>query len=96
MCGIFGIISIPGNERFNKSEVLLKKIAIMSESRGKDSSGIAFRKNNSRSIHVIKGDVPISQLLKETHENIAQDCFTSTNPHSFAIGHARLVTNGSR
>lgn len=100
MCGIFGIISIPGNERgLINPEVLLKKIAIASESRGKDSSGIAFRENNSRSIHVIKGDVPISQLLKSDHyENIAQDCFTSYRTgHSFAaIGHARLVTNGSQ
>ncbi len=60
MCGIFGIITMPGEE-FPQGTIInnLKSIAKLSESRGKDSSGMAFRNLNKEKIDVIKGDVAV-------------------------------------
>jgi glutamine---fructose-6-phosphate transaminase (isomerizing) len=100
MCGIFGIIVKP-NTSFpaNSIEGSLRKIAQISESRGKDSSGIAFRIEEDHTIQVIKGDVAIRKLLdgKEfsqcMHESL--ESYKKQNGF-FAFGHARLVTNGSQ
>lgn len=100
MCGIFGIITTPrsGFPRKNIAE-LLKSVAIFSESRGKDSSGIAFRIEQDRTIQVIKGDVPIRKLINsEAYNqelNKGLDSMEKGNGFS-AFGHARLVTNGSQ
>ena len=44
MCGIFGII-VKKNSQYNPDLLknTLKKLTLLSESRGKDSSGLAFR-----------------------------------------------------
>jgi len=100
MCGIFGLIVKPNSQFHGKNiaETLIK-IAKVSESRGKDSSGLAIRMPYNESIQVIKGDIPIRQLLKSKtfneevqrglEEHRQGQCFT-------AFGHARLVTNGSQ
>jgi len=70
MCGIFGIIA-KKNSQYNLDSLknTLKKIALLSESRGKDSSGLAFRNEINRSIDVFKGPIPISELLKSDEIN---------------------------
>ena len=100
MCGIFGLIVKPQSKITEKSlEDILRKIAILSESRGKDSSGITFRNENENKIHIIKGDIPIHELLKsvalkkELNNSIV--AFNQGKVFS-AFGHARLVTNGSQ
>lgn len=100
MCGIFGLIVKPGN-CFQDSIIRksLESIAIFSESRGKDSSGLAIRNLNSYEIEVIKGDVPIRQLLKSTvfDTAIRQGVEACGQGKGFsAFGHARLVTNGTQ
>ncbi len=100
MCGIFGIIIKPDSSLNIKSvEKTLNKIAVLSESRGKDSSGIAFRKNFAKTIEVIKGDVSISKLVESSEYNkqlkIALNAYKNKDGFS-AFGHARLVTNGSQ
>ena len=103
MCGIFGVIA---KKNSYYSDKLLKNtitdLALLSESRGKDSSGIAFRNEDSNTINVFKGTVAISRLMshglirKELHNNL-NGSLTSNLNHTFAvIGHARLVTNGSQ
>jgi glutamine---fructose-6-phosphate transaminase (isomerizing) len=100
MCGIFGLIIRPGFDQPGKNPgLVLQKIAKFSESRGKDSSGIAFRNVYDQSIHVIKGDVPVSQLLKsdEFKTELNDSLSSYKNGNGFAaFGHARLVTNGSQ
>jgi glutamine---fructose-6-phosphate transaminase (isomerizing) len=100
MCGIFGIIIKPGTEFSSRSICeVLKKIAILSESRGKDSSGIAFRNNVRQNIHVIKGDISITELIKsnEFKNQLKNSIEAYENGFGFAaFGHARLVTNGSQ
>lgn len=106
MCGIFGIIAKTGEE-YSNTFILntIKKLAILSESRGKDSSGLAIRNGHLQKISIFKGTIPVSELLKEksyldeceailecTDKNNNKDVNTS-----FAcIGHARLVTNGTQ
>jgi asparagine synthetase B (glutamine-hydrolysing) len=100
MCGIFGIIIRPQSTFPSKNiSSILRKIAILSESRGKDSSGIAFRNENDNSIDIIKGDVPIHKLLKSNEFNSElKNCLTSFDQGNVftAFGHSRLVTNGSQ
>ncbi len=100
MCGIFGIITKPASQYSGKELIeSLKKLALYSESRGQDSSGLAIRLPNNQSINIFKGDVPIHTLLKDPELN--QQLKQSTaNEHlkygCAAFGHARLVTNGSQ
>src|SRR5690606_8900815 len=78
---------------------IFEKIALLSESRGKDSSGVAFRDTNSKQIDVIKGDIPISRLIKsnEYRKTKLRNVKSALNGNGFcAFGHARLVTNGSQ
>ncbi len=100
MCGIFGLITKP-NSYFTDNSITscLNYLAIMSESRGKDSSGIAFRDVKDEKVYIIKGDVPIRSLLNSMDYsyslNKSIESFRLGNGFS-ALGHARLVTNGSQ
>ncbi len=100
MCGIFGIIVKPQSNITAKNIAkTLKRIALLSESRGKDSSGIAFRNLESKQISIIKGDIPISHLLRSREYNVSLSQNISSynrDNNFFAFGHARLVTNGSQ
>jgi len=100
MCGIFGLITAPSSE-FNSSSIrkILESIAVFSESRGKDSSGIAIRNATANRIEVIKGDVPLRTLLRSPQydEAIRASLSAKDAKAGFAaFGHARLVTNGSQ
>jgi extradiol dioxygenase family protein len=100
MCGIFGIIIKPQSTlRIKGVRKILEKIAVFSESRGKDSSGIAIQLRNKQLITIIKGDIPIHQLLKskafKQEIKLGIDEYNKSNGF-IAFGHARLVTNGSQ
>ncbi|MBM3453338.1 MAG: glucosamine 6-phosphate synthetase [Bacteroidetes bacterium] len=100
MCGIFGLITIPGKIYSPKAtRKTLENIAVFSESRGKDSSGMAIRNLNEGTIDVIKGDVPIRQLLKSKDFDVSvKEALKADelNQGFSAFGHARLVTNGTQ
>jgi len=104
MCGIFGVIA-KENCSFEKNilEDVLLTTAKYSEVRGKDSSGIVFRDDRNNTMNVIKGPVPISNLLvsrefkTRLRENLNNNNGFSDMSNSFAvIGHARLTTNGTQ
>lgn len=90
MCGIFGIVA-PRNSTVTNKEA--KKIAdtlfTLSESRGKESSGLAISSHNA--ITVYKSQLPASTFIQLP---VYQQLITSAVPPFAAIGHARLVTNG--
>jgi asparagine synthetase B (glutamine-hydrolysing) len=98
MCGIFGVIaskeSVYTKAFLSKS---IKKLAFLSESRGKDSSGLcAFNQLENR-IEVIKGPIPIKQLFKKNElKEIVSSTFSNGKYAKYAFGHARLVTNGTQ
>ncbi|MCD4832947.1 MAG: hypothetical protein K8R31_04065 [Bacteroidales bacterium] len=98
MCGIFGVITGKGSPYssvfLNKS---LKTLAQLSESRGKDSSGLCLFNPEEKALEVIKGPVPVTRLFKE---KILQEklhaAFNDSSMARYAFGHARLVTNGTQ
>jgi len=100
MCGIFGLIANPKTKyEANNLRKIIERIAIFSESRGKDSSGIALRKPDDGSIVVIKGDIPIHELISgRAFKSEIKHCITGyKNNDGFSVfGHSRLVTNGTQ
>ena len=99
MCGIFGIITKKDSE-YSDTLInnVLKQIALLSESRGKDSSGFVFREESSNKLSVLKGAIPISELIKSNIFKEKTNGLNGTNlTNCYAVmGHARLVTNGTQ
>jgi glutamine---fructose-6-phosphate transaminase (isomerizing) len=100
MCGIFGVItkeeSIYSNKFLRKS---LLKLAKLSETRGKDSSGLCTLNHKDNSFDIIKGPIPANQLVKRDKvKNTLDNVFSKENDNKLklAFGHARLVTNGTQ
>jgi glutamine---fructose-6-phosphate transaminase (isomerizing) len=99
MCGIFGLI-LKSDSGIPAASIspLLMHLALSSESRGKDSSGLAFIRPDS--MDLLKGDIRIGELIKS--EKFNQLISQSKNQYSNSgkdigiLGHARLVTNGSQ
>jgi glucosamine--fructose-6-phosphate aminotransferase (isomerizing) len=104
MCGIFGLIVHPNsNINQDKSEKIIKKLFLLSESRGKESAGIAVKNTQANKIEIIKKSIPASKLVeckvyKKFIKGSLNSCFPNQKiQNSFAvIAHARLVTNGSQ
>lgn len=100
MCGIFGVIV---KKNANLSKVFIKDcltiVARNSVARGKDSSGVVFKLDSQKCFKLVKGDIPIYDLLKsvEYRALLEEAQLDFDNGRAFqAIGHARLVTNGSQ
>lgn len=100
MCGIFGIIvknDSTYTEKFLKKS--LQILAKLSESRGKDSSGFCVLDLKQQQISVLKGPIPVTELLAaKSIQQSLRNTFVQTNSKQciYAFGHARLVTNGSQ
>ena len=100
MCGIFGIVVKNDSiytEKFLKKS--LQTLAKLSESRGKDSSGLCVLDLKQQQINVLKGPIPVTELLAiKNVQHSLKNTFTQTNSKQciYAFGHARLVTNGSQ
>lgn len=98
MCGIFGVVTAP-NSKY--SEAYLKKsitsLALLSESRGKDSSGLCAFLPYEEKINIIKGPIPVRYLLREDKViNTLSSALKPSKAFRYAFGHARLVTNGTQ
>ncbi|HPA25382.1 MAG TPA: hypothetical protein PLK76_01315 [bacterium] len=88
MCGIFGITIHQGCNISNKKiRQLTDELFKLSESRGKEASGIALM---SDKIYVYKKPIKARKLLKEKKY---KQLFTLKNINCL-IGHTRLATNG--
>lgn len=77
MCGIFGSIS---TAKVNIKQI--KKLALYSKQRGKDSSGLIYFSNNRYS--VVRADFEITKLISKTNLSNSK----------IILGHSRLITNG--
>lgn len=103
MCGIFGL-AVSKNLDCRKEEIefLIRKLYILSESRGKEAAGIAVK--NGDTICVLKKAVSASQFLdlSDFKEIIAKNLEDLSSKdyigsRSLAvIGHTRLVTTGAQ
>lgn len=102
MCGIFGIIA--KEENYSRTELinLLEEVARLSQVRGKDSSGLAYRFESTSRIDVLKGPISIDKLFKTREYEqfrtaiMQEEKQADINNVFAALGHARLVTNGSQ
>jgi len=101
MCGIFGFVS-SGKSKLSYVEVrsIVDELFELSESRGKESSGIAIKSHAKKTIEVLKESIPASQFIKSKgYQNLVNDSLKkSTDQHLpfTLIAHARLVTNGTQ
>ena len=89
MCGIFGLVSSNKDIRFKK---LINQLFKLSESRGKEASGVVFRSENQ--IKYIKIPLPSSKLISSSSYNSELNSLLEKNGYKIAIGHSRLVTHG--
>lgn len=104
MCGIFGIVVKKGaTVDFQDTDNIISTLFCLSESRGKESAGIAVKSSAGKRIAVYKTPMPASKLIKTCEyrqfiQNELKSSFTGNeNVHPFAvIAHARLVTNGTQ
>ncbi len=101
MCGIFGFVS-SGKSKLQYQEVksIVDNLFVLSESRGKESSGIAIKSDEKQNISVLKKSIPASKFIKSKDYNklLESSLKASTDkatPFSL-IAHARLVTNGTQ
>ena len=95
MCGIFGIaISDNKNTRqdINEYQNILNDLFILSESRGKEASGLATLTDDG--IDILKSPLAAAKLCRtEKYKNLISNI---NDKNYFAcIGHSRLVTNGT-
>ena len=94
MCGIFGVIS--GKKVLNPSDFhsIVDNLFLLSQSRGKDASGLAVLQGNL--IQIFKNATSASSLITtKEYSEIFQKIDLSKNETFGIIGHARMVTNGS-
>lgn len=95
MCGIFGIICLK-EEKSESIKSEIKKLFLLSESRGKEAAGLAILYNNN--INIIKENIAASDFIKtkKYSDFISNNLNSSKTKGSFCVmGHSRLVTNGS-
>ncbi|MFB3883620.1 MAG: glucosamine 6-phosphate synthetase [Thermodesulfobacteriota bacterium] len=106
MCGIFGLVV---HKEAGYSPAFIKKsltiLARLSESRGKDSSGLVFRNEETGEFHVFKGALYLKDLVRRKDVLDRMKGMLRSSPGSrtrgegktfAAMGHSRLVTNGSQ
>jgi glucosamine--fructose-6-phosphate aminotransferase (isomerizing) len=91
MCGIFGVVTVGHRD---KAEELLGSLFRLSESRGKEASGLAGIAGDT--IRVLKSPVSSKQLMKTREYASYVKDVVRTRERVATIGHSRLVTNGSQ
>ncbi len=104
MCGIFGLILRPGAGTDSiTTQKIVKDFFLLSETRGKESAGIAIRSEATKQILVLKRDIPASKFVttadfKTYFESATNQSFLNGKAAASLaiIGHSRLVTNGSQ
>lgn len=100
MCGIFGIFVNEGSTlSLQVVREAMDLLFQLSESRGKEASGVAARVNNTA--YILKGPIAASKLIRsDGYSEIFREIRDSTSPNGTLkrslsiIGHSRLVTNG--
>lgn len=102
MCGIFGIVANHATlNAYGGAVRCVDRFFRLSESRGRESSGLAVRDPAKETITVLKQSVPASRLIRDPDyrrllRDIGCDASGMASPEPVAIiGHTRLVTNGN-
>ena len=96
MCGIFGALTrTDAGHDAPFWEGSLRVLAKESQSRGKDSSGLVVHDHRDSTYRVFKGAIPLNSLLASRELSSFLREFDPSGT-AVAIGHSRLVTNGSQ
>jgi len=94
MCGIFGIVSTDIHSiEHKKCPKILNALFKLSESRGKEASGLAFMFQDS--IKILKSPETASILVKKNNYKKLINDWTINKGDFICIGHSRMVTHGS-
>ncbi|HLP44949.1 MAG TPA: hypothetical protein VK469_03335 [Candidatus Kapabacteria bacterium] len=103
MCGIFGI-SVGKNTRFSPCQFKssCNRLFRLSESRGKEASGLAILAADK--IAIYKNNIPAGRLIRgKKYDELFSDAFGGQKSlikyienTVIAVGHSRLVTNGTQ
>ncbi|MCB0319510.1 MAG: hypothetical protein KDD60_01210 [Bdellovibrionales bacterium] len=99
MCGIFGILASDKAEVDRESlQEALKRLFLLSESRGKEAAGLALAFD--KRLNVLKSEGTPSELVRSSG---FRKLFQNTLPNGGSpvgpiavVGHSRMVTNGSQ
>ena len=101
MCGIFGIL-IGENIKLSPSEFMqiVNSLFKLSESRGKEASGLALRCKNS--VYVLKEPITSSRIVKTSNykdlfnHTLKTEAYDGNQMQAplLVLGHSRLQTNG--
>ncbi|MBX9621856.1 MAG: hypothetical protein K2X28_07545 [Alphaproteobacteria bacterium] len=92
MCGILGF-HLKQHSKINWKNLVVD-LYHLSESRGKEASGIAIRHQDK--LHVLRHDKPASDLIRSNKFKELLKNIDLTKGDLVLIGHTRLVTNGDR
>lgn len=97
MCGIIGFSF--KNQKILKPQrttAIINNLLLLSETRGKDASGIAV--STEKEIKILKRDIPAHCLLKtESYKKLLKEIADSPSDSFVSvIGHSRMVTNGNQ
>lgn len=102
MCGVFGfVVPVDRNCPSALVEKAVSHLARAAESRGKDSSGLVLQHTGQNKMRVFKGNLRITKLLDSPEvvgafREVAKGAGSSQAGTIVAMGHSRLVTNGSQ
>jgi glutamine---fructose-6-phosphate transaminase (isomerizing) len=105
MCGIFGFLTAKGVSSIRESRGMADRLFCLSESRGKESAGLAVLWQDS--ILVCKQAVKASKMIhSEVYRSLFDQLGKNSSPDGqgngktqaplVLMGHSRLVTNGSQ
>lgn len=96
MCGIWGISdNNSGIERALLYKIM-KEMMLLSETRGKDASGVAVMQSNR--LNIIRKAKSSKELLKDSDflYYAKKNILESNNKNIMMVGHSRLMTNGTQ
>lgn len=92
MCGILGRINLTGsNLEFAGYKRSIDKLYQLSESRGKEASGLCCMTDEV--IKVLKADIAASKMVKRNEYKEAMSLLENSK-YRLVMGHARMITNG--
>lgn len=92
MCGIFGFVGKPDSANKANTKAFLKDLFLLSESRGKEASGLILKKKST--INFLKAPLPASEIIKLPEYKNKMEEFSNSKDSITFVGHSRLVTNG--
>jgi asparagine synthetase B (glutamine-hydrolysing) len=93
MCGIFGIITKSNHITNDHLDKITSKLFILSETRGKEASGIAFIEPDK--VNIYKEPISASKFIKTDKYSELFSSFKKSQGAKALIGHSRMVTNGT-